>query len=159
MKLNDGFTFVELMIVIAIFAILCTIAIPNFIYWRESTKLQGAVENLKSDLNIAKLSAVRESMLTTVDFRSDRYVIWLDTDGDGDFDANEISVRSRELPNGITIDLAATTFGAGGSALNPQARFNSRGLPDAGFTGTVFFNSSDETRSVGMNRLGRMITQ
>ncbi len=159
MKPNPGFTLIEVMVVLAIIAILATVAVPNYLSWRESGKLTGAVENLKSDLNMARLSAVRESMTTTVEFRAERYVIWLDDNGNGDFDTGENAVRSRVLPRGIAIDLAATTFAAGGSAMNPQTRFNTRGLPDAGFTGTVFLISNSETRSIAMNRLGRLITQ
>ena len=42
-----GFTLIELMIVIAVIGILAAIAIPNFIRYREKSKLAGVVTHLK----------------------------------------------------------------------------------------------------------------
>jgi len=47
MKLKKGFTLVEIMIVVAIIAILAAVAIPNFIKYRKSSQATACISNLK----------------------------------------------------------------------------------------------------------------
>lgn len=46
-KRNQGFTLVEIMIVVAIIAILAAVAIPNFIKYRQNSQAAACVSNLK----------------------------------------------------------------------------------------------------------------
>lgn len=46
-KRNQGFTLVEIMIVVAIIAILAAVAIPNFIKYRRNSQAAACVSNLK----------------------------------------------------------------------------------------------------------------
>ena len=47
LKMKKGFTLVEIMIVVAIIAILAAVAIPNFIKYRRSSQATACVSNLK----------------------------------------------------------------------------------------------------------------
>ena len=47
MKLKKGFTLVEIMIVVAIIAILAAVAIPNFISYRKQSQATACITNLK----------------------------------------------------------------------------------------------------------------
>ena len=112
---NAGFTITELMIVIAVVAILSAIAVPNIFSWRERAKFHGAYENLRGDLRLAKARAIREYATVSVVFYADpqRYEIFVDngaggvTAGDYNRGASEPLLRSRQLPAGIAIDPAA----------------------------------------------------
>ena len=46
-RMKKGFTLVEIMIVVAIIAILAAVAIPNFIKYRKSSQATACVSNLK----------------------------------------------------------------------------------------------------------------
>jgi type IV fimbrial biogenesis protein FimT len=78
MQKNLGFTLFEVMIVLAIMAVIAAIAVPNMIGWRVDSKLRGAVENLKGDLNAAKMMAVRENAFVVINFFAGRYEVFVD---------------------------------------------------------------------------------
>ena len=46
-KMKKGFTLVEIMIVVAIIAILAAVAIPNFITYRKTSQMNACISNLK----------------------------------------------------------------------------------------------------------------
>ena len=58
-----GFTLVEIMIVVLIIAILLSIAIPNFISARESSRARACVANL-SQINSAKMQCIMDNKLS-----------------------------------------------------------------------------------------------
>jgi type IV fimbrial biogenesis protein FimT len=131
---NAGFTLLELMIVIAIIAILSAIAVPNMIGWRERAKLQGAVLNLKGDLQWAKIRAIRANDLVTVVFDSSGYEIR---------DAADVTIRSRQLPAGVTISSYS------------NATFTARGrCPGGGDALLEELNGNGEQRQISINPLG-----
>jgi type IV fimbrial biogenesis protein FimT len=161
MKKPNGFTIYELLTVIGIIAVLTAIATPNIISWRTEAKLRGASNNLRADLQMAKLRALREKAIVAVVFTANGYTIFLDNGanpGDWNLDADESLLRNRQLPAGVTIVLP-TTF----DDPNNRTRFNGRGFPDqttldgGGLTGTVILqNSGGSQMQLTINRLGRI---
>ena len=150
---HKGFSFYELMAAIAIIAITSSIAIPNLIASRAETKLRGAVNNLKGDLNIAKMVAVKENVPVVVQFYSDHYEMYLDNDADWKLGAGERCIRNRRLPAGVSIDLTNTEFNG-----NDCTRFNERGVPDKTVSVAVVGSSGDQ-QVIDLNRLGRVCIQ
>ncbi len=65
---NSGFTLVELMVAVAVLAILLTIGIPAFQSTLDKRRLTGAVEQLYSDLQYARSEAIRQNKDVTVYF-------------------------------------------------------------------------------------------
>ena len=161
MKKQNGFTIYELLTVISIIAILAVIAVPNMISWRSEAKLRGASNNLRADLQMAKLRALREKAIVVVIFTASGYRIFLDNGasaGDWNLDADESLLRNRQLPAGVTIALPTSL-----DPPNDRTRFNGRGFPDSttlagpGLTGTVTIqNSGGSQRQITINRLGRI---
>jgi prepilin-type N-terminal cleavage/methylation domain-containing protein len=65
-----GFSFSELMIVLAIVCILAAIATPSFLRSLPEKRLRGAARNLYSDLQKARLLAVKLNTNVVVDFNT-----------------------------------------------------------------------------------------
>ncbi|MBB6580082.1 type IV fimbrial biogenesis protein FimT [Comamonas odontotermitis] len=58
-KRNSGFTLVELMVTVAIMAVLAALAAPSFIGLIERWRVRGAVESLQSTLYYARSEAIK----------------------------------------------------------------------------------------------------
>ncbi len=78
MQKKAGFTILEIMIVIGIIAIVAAIALPNLFGKRSGANLRGTVENLRGDLNSAKMMAVRENAFVVINFYSGSYEVFVD---------------------------------------------------------------------------------
>jgi prepilin-type N-terminal cleavage/methylation domain-containing protein len=156
MKNRSGFTILELLIAISIMGTLSAIAIPNMITWRNNAQFNGAVNTLAGDLAVAKQSAIRNNAAVVITFTNMGYTIFIDTgDGAGGVpnstqDADERALRSRILPNGVAIDLGASTFAGNFTQFNGTGRCNTANV------GRVVISQGSGQSSVAVNRLGRV---
>jgi type IV fimbrial biogenesis protein FimT len=145
MKKTGGFSIFELLIVLAVIAVVSAIVTPNIISWRSNAKLRGAAGNLKGDLEMSKAKAVRERTPVTITFTATNYQVTY-TDKDG----NARTLRDRQLPAGVRVDLDGTGFGAMGD----KTQFNGRGIPIAG--SALLVNTKGDQKSIIVSTLGRI---
>ena len=60
MKSHQGFTMIELMITMVILSVLLGLAIPGFSRWIPNYRLRGAVRDIYSNFQYAKMTAVKD---------------------------------------------------------------------------------------------------
>jgi prepilin-type N-terminal cleavage/methylation domain-containing protein len=61
MNNKKGFTLIEVMVVVALIAILSGIALPNAIAWRSNAQLSSTVREIMADLQLAKMEAIKRN--------------------------------------------------------------------------------------------------
>ncbi len=159
---KDGFTLIELMVVIAIIGILAGAAIPAFSRWLPARKLKSAASDLYSDLQYAKMGAIKDRTEWAVVFNKGNDTYQLVNGGpDGVYGGTgDVVEKIVTLPaNGYGIAYGhgnagspiGGTFGNEITFTNPDdvVVFKKRGVID-GFGGYVYIkNERNETYAVG----------
>jgi type IV fimbrial biogenesis protein FimT len=126
---NNGFTLLEVMIVIAIFGLIATIGYPTLSKWIPNYELKAAARILHANLQKARIHAVKENTNVEFNFTADNTCsgptsyLFKEPGAGGDV------VSSITLKEGVCIISSSFTNGADG--------YNSRGLPLTVATGNV----------------------
>ncbi|CAN2040568.1 type IV fimbrial biogenesis protein FimT [Candidatus Magnetomoraceae bacterium gMMP-15] len=156
-KKQAGMTLIELIVVIAILAVLIGVAVPNFMVWLPEYKLKDAARDMLSTMQLARLRAVKENANVIVDFSdSNQYIAFVDNgEGGGTVDdkvqnGNEKTIKIKEIPD--EIEVHDVGFSGGSS----KCKFSSRGFP-SGFGGHVYLkNNQDTYMGIKVNSTGNI---
>ena len=148
------------MIVIFMIGLFTAFAVPGIMSWRSAAKLRGAAENLKGNMELAKLKAIQVNGPVAIQFKADRYRIFVDTGAnDGVLDAGEKLIKFVGLPPGIRFDFDDTestlsTVNDDGDWLK-KTRFFGRGTAD---NGTAVLKNEQGTRAkkLKVSNLGKI---
>ena len=106
-KYKQGFSLIELMVTIAILAILVAIAAPGMTSLMRANELRGQLSTLKSSLAYARNEAVsRKQQISVCSRKSDTecessgawtgWLVFIDLDGDGVVDSNDCSDSTKD---------------------------------------------------------------
>ena len=164
-----GYTMIEMLMTIAIAAILMGIAIPSFRYITNANRIAGELNGLVGDLQLARAEAIKEGRTVTVCQSSDGanctgnaaswqggWIVFSDPTNVGVVDAGETIIRKQKPFSG------SDTFAAsnGVSAIT----FNREGYAVGIVAGTLLTlndssNNSAWTRCLSINFSGRMTTE
>ena len=150
---SKGFTLLEALVVIALIAFVSAVAAPSLLKWRRAARLRGAAENLKGDLELAKLKAIQENGTVSVIFSADGYQMFVDNNKDWSPDTTDSMLRQRSLPPGVNIELDQTSFGS----MDDKARFYGRGTASNGHV--LLVNGDGDQKKVTVSELGRIIIE
>ncbi len=155
---SRGFTLLELMVALAVFAILIGIAVPGFASMIDQQRMSTGLNNLGLSLSVTRQEAVRMNRtLTLAPLNGDwnqGWVIFVDKNNDGSVDAGETILR--DVPPDARLRMHAN------KPVVKYVRFNGHGqteLLNGGFqAGTFRFCPSAtgaEGRKLIVNQVGR----
>ena len=130
MQKSSGFTLMELMITIAIIAIMSAVVIPNLISWFPQYRLNVAAREMVSTIQMARLKAIKGNtdIILAVNVLGDNVTVFedngagsVDADNNGILDnavnwvrdGNERTFDTEPLPPGI--DITAANFSGAAS--------------------------------------------
>ena len=121
MRNNSGYTITELIVTIAVIAILASLAIPNFIAWLPNYRLRSGAEEIQSTLQFARLTAIKRNATATVTFDIANETYRASVGGQ--------AIRGGRMPAGI--DINSASFGG------TSVQFDSRGIANNAGTAVV----------------------
>lgn len=151
---QNGFTLMELMIVIVIVAILAALALPSFKSVLEGRRLVGAAENLFSDLQYARSEAVKRNEV--IRFQVTTGASWCFGVDDDDGVACDCNASACEI-DGLLKNVVSSSYTGIQMTTGGVVEFDPRqGLPDTAQTFTFTIQSSGITKSVNVNSIGRV---
>lgn len=116
---RNGFTLIELMVTVALVAILLAVAVPSFTTYQRNAELTSFTNTLLSGINAARGEAMkrgRYAMVVPTDGANwgNGWIVFVDVDGSGAYEAaNDIAILTREpAPSYLTISNAGATTAA-----------------------------------------------
>ena len=156
MRKPKAFSLFEMLTVIFMIALVSAFAVPGIINWRSAATLRGAAENLKGDLELAKMKALQENGPVAIHFRGNSYQIFIDTGTTaGILDADERIMKNISLPPGIKIDFKTSTFSDEDGDWPRKTRFFGRGTAGAG-TAVLTNALRTKGKAVTVSSLGKI---
>jgi type IV fimbrial biogenesis protein FimT len=163
-----GFTMIEMLMTIAIAAILMGLAIPSFRYVTNSNRIAGELNGLLGDLQLARAEAIKEGRTVTVCQSNDGatctnstgwqggWIVFSDPINVGAYDAGEIYIRKQKPFSGTDTFLASNNV--------TVISFNREGYAVGMANGTLLTlhdstNTSAWTRCLSINLSGQMTSE
>jgi type IV fimbrial biogenesis protein FimT len=143
-KRSAGFTFIEMLVVVATISALSSVAIPTFSNWLPNYRLRGAARNLYSHMQGAKMEAVKQNTDIDITFQT----------GPDRFDVPGVLPEPKLLSD----DESGIHYGAPSGYTNTltTVTYNQRGICTAGANTFVYITNQGNSTyyRIGPNPAG-----
>ncbi len=148
----SGFTLIEMLVTVAVAAVLLGVAVPNFADFIANNRARTELQSLVMSLQFARSEAVKRGQLVQVSSLDGSnwhagWRVWLDANGDGSFDAGE------ELRDGQAFNSAATLVA--GNSVGALA-FNSQGAVELAAGESISFAYRSNPSKCSRDRNARL---
>lgn len=149
---QHGVSLVEIMVTLAILAILLMVAMPSYTAFIEKRRITSAAEVVLADVRWARSEAIKRNTRVRIAFTVGTagnwsYSVLADTDNDNDF-SDEASIKTVNGTEFPTVELDEANFSG-----NAVTTFDPiRGTAGAG---SVFLSSSQHNARITVSVLGR----
>jgi type IV fimbrial biogenesis protein FimT len=159
--MRNAFTLVEMMIAVAVIAILGTVGVPYLLASLPTYRVNGAVRHLMADFRLAKTTAVERGKDVIIAFHmpgGNQYRVWVDGDEDRVLDPGEEILKTEDIPGlykGIVFGSGDGTAPADGVTFqNDLAIF----APTGGTNGGTVYLRPSQDAATGKRSRDRKIT-
>jgi len=174
MHKNSGFSLIELLVAMAIIAIVISIGLPSLLNYRQKANLGKAAREIYGGLQRAKIEAARNNRFCvfrfgeeTVGTQTYGFVVFLDNDADYEYDDGVDDFVKGYKPDNYPGAFLDTTFGGGDGMTfpdidgEPTIAFAPDGLPknlDGSLSsGIIRFNDGGENgRQISVSLVGNV---
>ncbi len=145
---DQGFTIMELVVVMTLALIIMGIALPNLLSWLPTYRLSAGARQVASDLQLARMKAISQNAKFRLDFGalpSTSYEFQKDENNNGVFEPpGETESGPFGLPDGITVTGVTAT-----SVFQPRGTVNAISL-------ITLQNVNSLTKQVQISIVGRV---
>lgn len=136
-----GFSMIELLTALVIVSVVMALAVPAMSRGLSSYRTEAAVEQVRNDLMLARMTAIRSGRSASLRISGSSYTVTVDT-------GTTPGVIRR-------VDLAGKDLMVTVTAASPTITFDSRGMVRAG-SGTVKIARQGKTDSLTISPVGRI---
>lgn len=147
---SNGFTLIELMVVIAVMAILAAVAIPSFREYARNSALVATTNQLVNAIETSKGEALKRNMRVVITPREgatwqNGWRVFVDANNNRTFDSGDVFVQEvGALPEFLDVSASANSTAASAS---PYLLFDGSGFPRDASSGAFAANTISISRN------------
>jgi len=156
---NCGTTLLEVGVVMALLAIGAAVSAWRINLVLPDLRLKAAARNLKADMHLARLVAIRRNTWVVSEFNThlNSYILYIDDGGGDRTEANNfLHDPGEEILKTVQFHPQVRMYKAKFGSTIGKFAFDSSGIPHGGAGGIYMYNTMPHFRGVAVSRIGKI---